>query len=299
MLKRENIKLGIAPIAWVEDDMPEYGKEATFLHVISEIALTGYEGTEVGCLFPKNPEEIKAECERRGISVITQWFSSYLNEQPYWMVERDFINHMHFLKKTGTNIINVSDQSYSIQHRASTYFVDKPVLDDKGFKELGDGLNKLGKIAKDHDMEIVFHHHMTTTVQTEEEIDKLMAATDPKYLSLLFDTGHLAFSGDDYLSVLKKHVARIKHVHLKNVRPDALKRCHDKKLSFLNSVLEGVFTVPGDETGCVDFESVIKILGENDYKGWLVVEAEQNPYIYNPYDYAVMARKYIRDITGI
>lgn len=299
MLNRDHIKLGIAPIAWAEDDMPEYGKEATFLQIISEMKLTGYEGTEVGCTFPKDPHIMRQECERRGIEVITQWFSSYLNEQPYWMVERDFKNHMYFLKKTGATLINVSDQSFSVQHRQSTYFAEKPVLTDQQFKELGDGLNKLGKIAKENGMEIVYHHHMTTTVQTEAEINKLMQVTDPEYLSLIYDTGHLAFSGDDYISVLNKHFDRIKHVHLKNIRPDALKRCHEKKLSFLDAVLEGAFTVPGDKTGSVDFPAVFKILEERGYKGWLVVEAEQNPYIYNPYDYAVLARNYVRELTGI
>jgi len=299
MLKRENIKLGIAPIAWAEDDMPEYGKESNFLQIISEIKLTGYEGTEIGCKYPHDAKVLNEEFVRRGIENITQWFSAYLNEQPYWMVERDFKDHMYFLKSANAKLINVSDQSFSVQHRSRTSFMEKPILNDEQFKELGDGLSKLGRIAADNGMEIVYHHHMTTTVQTEEEIDRLMAVTDPRYVSLIYDTGHLAFSGEDYISVLSKHFDRIKHIHLKNIREGIVKHCRKERLSFLESVLEGAFTVPGDPEGSVDFPAVFKILEEREYKGWLVVEAEQNPYIYNPYDYAVMARKYIKEQTGI
>lgn len=299
MLKRENIKLGIAPIAWTEDDMPEYGKEANFLQTISEIALTGYEGTEIGCLYPHDAKVLNKEFARRGLENITQWFSAYINELPFWQVERDFRDHMYFLKAAGAKLINVSDQSFSVQHRSSTSFLDKPVLNEEQWQELGDGLNRLGKIAVEYDMEIVYHHHMTTTVQTAAEVDKLMEVTDPRYLNLIFDTGHLAFSGDDPVAVLDKHFDRIKHIHLKNIRQNVVERCRTERLSFLKSVLEGVFTVPGDPEGCVDFPAVFKILEEREYKGWLVVEAEQNPYIYNPYDYAVMARKYMREQTGI
>lgn len=299
MLKRENIKLGIAPIAWAEDDMPEYGKETNFLQIISEIALTGYEGTEIGCKYPHDAKVLKEEFARRGIENITQWFSAYLNEQPFWQVERDFRDHMYFLKSAGANLINVSDQSFSIQHRSRTCYTDKPVLNDAQFKELAEGLNKLGKIAVEHDMMIVYHHHMTTTVQTAAEVDKLMELTDPNYVNLIFDSGHLAFSGDDPVAVLDKHFDRVKHIHLKNIRADVVERCKKERLSFLEAVLEGAFTVPGDPEGSVDFPAIFKILEEREYKGWLVVEAEQNPYIYNPYDYAVMAREYVKKQTGI
>ncbi len=299
MLKRENVKIGIAPIAWTEDDMPEYGKEATFLQTISEIKLTGYEGTEIGCQYPHDPKVLNTEFSRRGLENITQWFSAYLNELPYWQVERDFKDHMYFLKASGARLINVSDQSFSIQHCSSTSILEKPVLNEAQWAELAEGLNRLGKIAYDNGMSIVYHHHMTTTVQTAEEAGKLMDMTDPRYVNLIFDTGHLTFSGDDPVAFLDKYFDRIKHIHLKNVRKDVADRCKKEGKSFLDSVLEGVYTVPGDPEGCVDFPAIFKILEEREYKGWLVVEAEQNPYIYNPYDYAVMARKYVKEQTGI
>ncbi|MCH3964815.1 MAG: myo-inosose-2 dehydratase [Clostridium sp.] len=300
MLKRENIKLGIAPIAWTEDDMPEWGKENTFLQTISEIALSGYEGTEIGCQFPRDPDILNKEFARRGISAITAWYSSYLTEKPYEVSEKGFIDHMNFLKEIGAKHVVVSDQSHSIQHCSNIFVGEKYVITDEAeWNKLAEGLNKLGKIAADNGMTLIYHHHMTTVVQTTSEIDKLMALTDPKYVSLLYDTGHLYFSGEDPIAILDKHFDRIKHVHLKNVRPDVLKVCREKKLSFLRSVLQGVFTVPGDKEGCIDYPSIFKILEDRNYKGWLVVEAEQNPYKYNPLDYAETARAYIKEQTGI
>ena len=298
MLSKENVRIGIAPIGWTEDDMPEYGAENSFLQTISEIALSGYVGTEIGSKYPRNPEVLKREFGRRGLSAITAWISTYINEKPLWWNEREFVDHMNFLKAIGATMINTSDQSFCIQHRANTYFANKPVLDEKQFEELARGLDHLGRIAADNGMKLIYHHHMTTTVQTTAEIDKLMALTDPRYVWLIFDTGHLTFSGEDPVDILSRHFDRIAHVHLKNVRADALKRCHEKKLSFLMSVLEGAFTVPGDETGCVDFPAVFKILAERDYKGWLVVEAEQDPGKYNPLEYACLARKYVAEQIG-
>lgn len=290
-VKRENIQFGVAPIAWVEDDMPEYGKETTFLQTIDEIALLGFEGTEIGCQFPRDTNILNKELNRRGMKAITGWISTYLLERPFWLDVRDFTDHVIFLKNAGAKIVNVSDQSFSIQHRAHTYFRDKRALTDEEWGTLTERLNKLGKIAYDYGLEIVYHPHMTTTVQTSAEIDKFLELTDPKYINIIYDTGHLAFSGEDPVQVLDKHFDRIKHIHLKDVRSDAIKRAEEKKLSFLESILEGVFTVPGD--GDIDFAPIFKILGERNYKGWLVVEAEQNPYKYNAYDYSKKGRDYV------
>ncbi|GAA3019775.1 myo-inosose-2 dehydratase [Tetragenococcus solitarius] len=291
MIKRDNIQLGIAPIAWVEDDMPEYGKETTFLQTISEIALLGFEGTEIGALYPRDTNILNEELNRRNLKAITAWISLYLLEQPYWLNERDFRDHMGFLKKAGAKVINVSDQSFSIQHRAHTYFKNKPELTEEQWIEFTDKLNPLGKIAKDEGLEIVYHPHMTTTVQTAEEIDKFLQLTDPETISIIYDTGHLTFSGEDPVAVLEKHFDRIKHIHLKDVRTDIMQQCIDKKLSFLESILEGVFTIPGG--GDIDFPKIFNILAEREYQGWLVLEAEQNPYVYNPLDYSRKGRDYM------
>lgn len=299
MLDKNKVRIGIAPIAWTEDDMPEMGAENSFLQTISEIALTGYTGTEIGCQYPRDPDVLNREFARRGLSAVTAWISTYLNEQPLWMNERAFVDHMNFLKSIGATLINTSDQSFSIQHQWNTPLGNKRVLNDDEWEQLDRGLDHLGKIAYDSGMKIVYHHHMTTTVQFASEIDRLMEMTDPKYVSLIFDTGHLTFAGEDPVEVLKKHGKRIGHVHLKNVRREAMDRCYEQKKSFLRSIPEGVFTVPGDPEGCVDFPTVFKLLDEMNYEGWLIVEAEQDPAKANPLDYARMARAYVKEHTGL
>ena len=156
---------------------------------------------------------------------------------------------------------------------------------------------RLGDLAAEKGMKVVYHHHMGTGVQTTEEIARLMEGTDPNRVSLLYDTGHLVFSGEDYLEVLTKYMDRIHHVHLKDVRADVAQKVRDEKMSFLQGVKQGVFTVPGD--GQIDFKPVFKLLSEANYEGWFVVEAEQDPAVANPFEYAVKARKYIRENSGL
>ena len=158
-------------------------------------------------------------------------------------------------------------------------------------------MDKLGDLALEKGMKLVYHHHMGTVVQTEEEIDRMMNNTDPTKVYLLFDSGHLAYAGEDYISVLTKYASRIKHVHLKDIRPEVVKRVKDDKLSFLQGVRLGTFTVPGD--GSIDFRPVFEILDNCGYEGWMQVEAEQDPAIANPFEYALKARSYIRNTAGL
>ena len=144
---------------------------------------------------------------------------------------------------------------------------------------------------------LTFHHHMGTVVQTAAEIDRMMENTDPELFSLLFDTGHLAYCGEDYMAVLKKYAKRIKHVHLKDVRPEVIAKVKAGNLSFLQGVRKGTFTVPGD--GAIDFAPVFDVLAETGYEGYVLVEAEQDPAIANPFEYALKARKYIAEKAGL
>ena len=156
----------------------------------------------------------------------------------------------------------------------------------------------MGAYAKSKGMYFTVHHHMGTGVQTVEEIDKLMEMTDPDLVYLLFDSGHLTFAGIDPVPVLKKYVNRVKHVHLKDVRLDVYNnQVVPNHMSFLDAVRAGVFTVPVD--GDVDFKPIFDILAESGYEGWVVVEAEQDPAKANPFEYAVKARKYIAENTGL
>ncbi len=297
MLDKNKVKLGIAPIAWTNDDMPDLGAENTFQQCVSEMALAGFTGCEVGNKYPKDPAELHKYLDIRGMQICNAWFSTFLTTKPYEETEKEFIKHITFLKAMGAKVVGVSEQGHSIQGTDLSIFDDKYVMNDEEWDKLCTGLNKLGKVAKDMGITLTFHHHMGTVVQTAAEIDRLMENTDPELFNLLFDSGHLAYCGEDYMYVLKKYIKRIKHVHLKDIRPEVIAEVKADKMSFLQGVRKGTFTVPGD--GAIDFAPIFKVLEENGYEGYVLVEAEQDPAIANPFEYAVKARKYIAEKAGL
>jgi len=298
MLDKEKVLLGVAPIAWTNDDMPDLGKENTFEQCISEMALAGYKGTEIGGKYPNDIDVLKKTLSLRNLQVCNCWFSSFLISRPFEETREAFIAQTDFLKATGAGVIGVSEQSYSIQGIiGQPVFEGKHIMNDKEWDVLCDGLNRLGKIAKDKGMTLTFHHHMGTVVQTVEEIERLMQCTDPEYVNLLFDSGHLSYADEEPLYILEKYAARIKHVHLKDIRSEVVKQVRKEGLSFLAGIRKGTFTVPGD--GDVDFEPIFNKLEEKGYQGWVVVEAEQDPAIANPFEYAKKAREYIKEKTGL
>jgi inosose dehydratase len=261
------------------------------------MALAGYEGSEVGNKYPRDPLVLKKYLDLRGLTICNAWFSSFLTTRPYEEVEKAFIAHRDFLFAVGARVIGAAEQGHSIQGQDVPVFEGKPQFTDEEWRRLAEGLNALGARAGEKGMTLTYHHHMGTGVQTAAEIDRLMDMTDPSRLSLLYDTGHLAFSGEDYVAVLDRHAARVRHVHLKDVRMDVLARVRTARMSFLQAVKAGVFTVPGD--GGVRFEPVFRSLKKSGYAGWYVVEAEQDPAKANPFEYALKARSFIREKTGL
>lgn len=297
MLDKNKVKLGIAPIAWTNDDMPDLGAENTFEQCVSEMALAGFTGCEVGNKYPRDTAVLKKALELRGMQICNAWFSSFLTTKPYEEVEKDFIEHITFLKEMGAKVVGMSEQGHSIQGTDKPIFEAKYVMNDEEWDTLCTGINKLGKVAKDMGIKLCFHHHMGTVVQTEEEIDRLMANTDPELFGLLFDCGHLAYCGENYMSVLNKYADRIRHVHLKDIRPEKVEQVKREHLSFLQGVRLGTFTVPGD--GVIDFKPIFDVLEKTGYEGYVLVEAEQDPAIANPLEYAIKARKYIAEKAGL
>lgn len=297
MLDKNKVKLGIAPIAWTNDDMPDLGAENTFEQCVSEMALAGFTGCEVGNKYPRDTAVLKKALELRGMQICNAWFSSFLTTKPCEEVEKDFIEHITFLKEMGAKVVGMSEQGHSIQGTDKPIFEAKYVMNDEEWDTLCTGINKLGKVAKDMGIKLCFHHHMGTVVQTEEEIDRLMANTDPELFGLLFDCGHLAYCGEDYMSVLNKYADRIRHVHLKDIRPEKVEQVKREHLSFLQGVRLGTFTVPGD--GVIDFKPIFDVLEKTGYEGYVLVEAEQDPAIANPLEYAIKARKYIAEKAGL
>ena len=299
MFDKNKVKLGIAPIAWTNDDMPDLGKENTFEQCVSEMALAGFTGSEVGNKYPKDPEVLKKALELRGVEICNQWFSSFLITKPFEEVEKEFRAQLAFLKAMGAKVIGASEQSYSVQGQLDTQiFGHKYEMNDQEWDTFCTGMNKLGKIAKEeYGIALTFHHHMGTVVQSLAEVDRMMENTDPEYVSLLFDTGHFTYCGEDPLEVVKKYVHRIKHVHLKDIRPEVVEQVKKENMSFLAGVRAGAFTIPGD--GCINYDPIFKVLEEAGYEGYMVVEAEQDPAKANPLEYAIRARKFIAEKTGL
>ena len=259
----------------------------------------GFTGSEVGNKYPKDTKVLKHALDLRGVEICNQWFSAFLITKPFEEVEKEFRAQLAYLKEMGAKVIGASEQSYSVQGQEDTpVFGHKYVMDDEEWDTFCNGMNYLGKIAKEeYGIALTFHHHMGTVVQDPDEVERMMANTDPEYVSLLFDTGHFTYCGADPLEMVKKYVNRIKHVHLKDIRPEVVKEVKDNDLSFLEGVRRGAFTVPGD--GCIDFDPIFKVLEENGYEGYMLVEAEQDPAKANPLEYAIKARKYIHEVCGL
>ena len=298
MFDRDKVLLGITPTGWTNDDMPGLGDDIPFEQCVSEMALAGFEGCSVGHKYPKDPEVLKRELGLRGLRVSEPWASTLFTvaEMENRTVE-GFRQQMAFIKEMGGTDVVVAELGHAVHQQPVYVLANKPVFSDEQWGRMVEGLNRLGRMAAEEEMRLCYHHHMGTGVQTRAEVDRLMSDTDPEVVHLLLDTGHLYWAGDDPLDMARAYADRIKHVHLKDIRQDVLDHCMERKMSFLESVIEGAFTVPGD--GVIDFEPIFRTLADAGYEGWLIVEAEQDPHKANPLEYAKKARAYLGQVTGL
>lgn len=295
---KDKVFLGITPTGWTNDDMPMLGNDISFEQCVSEMALAGFQGCSVGHRFPTDRAVLKRELSRRGLRVSEPWVSTLFTAKE--MSERtveNFKQQMAFIKEMGGTDVVVAELAHAVHQQPVAPLPNKPVFNAEQWKALASGLNQLGRLAADDGMRLCYHHHMGTGVMTRAEVDRLMSSTDAAIVHLLLDTGHLYWAGDDPLDMARAYAKRIKHVHLKDIRQDVLERCTAARLSFLESVVAGVFTVPGD--GAIDFRPILQVLADAGFEGWLMVEAEQDPAKANPLDYARKARAYLRDVTGL
>ena len=288
----QQVLWGIAPIGWRNDDLPEIGAGNTLGHVLGDIVVAGFQGTEVGGFFPE-ARVLKKEIELRKLRIAGKWFSSYLIRDGVSKVEQAFREHCAYLQEVDADVAVVSEQTYSIQSSSKNIFTEKPYFTDVEWGTLCAGLDELGRVAKQYQLKLVYHHHMGTGIQTIEEVDRLMTGTNPELVHLLYDTGHIYVSDGDYMTMLKNYVSRVKHVHFKDVRENALAECKAAGRSFLQSFLHGMFTVPGD--GVIDFTKPYQLLRDAGYQGWIIIEAEQDPVVAHPLEYALKAKQYIDD----
>jgi inosose dehydratase len=293
-LSNQSIKIGIAPINWSNDDMPELGGHYTLDTILSEMSEAGYKGTEIGNKFPSNDEDIKSELKKHNLELASSWHSTFFLLKEADSELEKVKQKCSLLNKAGANIINIAECSNSVHGEMNSPLDLKPVCSENEYDILAESLNKAGEICNSFGISLAFHHHMGTYIQNEKEIETLLSKTDPSSVYLCADTGHLYFAGVNPISFFEKYLHRIKHIHFKDLRLQVLSNINFKSESFLKSVLKGVFTVPGD--GGIDFVTIGKIINDSGYKGWVIVEAEQDPAVYNPLEYAISSKKYLNKI---
>lgn len=290
----DRILVGAAPINWRNDDNPEWGKQFTSNLILSQASAAGYAGIEKGSQFPTEAEELREALAAHNLILPAAWESVHFTTKPFAEVRASVEKSADFLLRAGASVINLSEQGHSVQGDMGVpVFEGKPNFTSDQWMRLTEGVSEMSFILQQMGLTAVFHPHLGTGVQTAEEIQRLMEGTKDSSLALLYDTGHIAASGDDPQVVLERHHERIGHVHLKNVRPDVLQRVRANKDSFLEAVKAGLFTVPGDTEGMVDFEPILRRLVDIGYTGWFIVEAEQYPENVEPMHFARMGRQYI------
>jgi inosose dehydratase len=268
------VRLGISPIGWSNDDLPELGGDTPLETCLAEARLAGFEGIELGNKFPRDPAVLRPILERHGLSLISGWYSGRLLYRSVAEELAAIEAHRALLVAMGCAVLVYAETSRSIAGDRCRPLSGRPRLGDGGWRDFGGRLTELAERLSRHGIRLVYHHHIGTVVESEAEIDRLMAAAGDS-VALLLDTGHLAFAGADPAVLARRYGHRIAHVHCKDVRRDVLAGVRAGDASFLDAVIGGVFTVPGD--GCIDFGPVLAALAAAHYSGWLVVEAEQDP----------------------
>ncbi len=277
------IKLGMSPISWSNDDLPQLGGKTPLDVCLFETRQAGYTGTETGGKFPKNSSELSSKLNQFQLSLVSGWYSGTIINNDLETEIRKISPQLELFKSVGASVIVYGETFDTVQNQPKKPLSSRPKLVSFDLKEYGRKLTELACHCLENGVPLTFHHHMGTAVENEMEIDLLMSNTGSE-VGLLLDTGHLYFAGGDYKNVLQKHAKRINHVHTKDIRSEIFQKINFQNESFLDCVLKGVFTVPGD--GIIDYNDFVKRLFDINYEGWMVVEAEQDPLKANPFEYA-------------
>ncbi len=286
-------QIGVSPLLWANDDMPELGGDTPVETILDGARDAGYAGVELGHAFPREPRALRTLLESRGLSLASGWYGSRLLERSVAEELEAMQPHCGLLHELGANVMVLAEVSGSVYGDRAVSLATRPVLDEPEFERLARAVAELGKALAEQGIRVAYHHHLGTVIQTEAEVDRLMALTAEASdaVGLLLDTGHMTFAGGDAAAVARRHGQRIVHVHAKDVDAVAVERALSGGASFLDSVLEGAFRIPGD--GVVDFAAVLAALNTHRYDGWLIVEADQDVNRFDPAEHALRAFAYI------
>jgi inosose dehydratase len=292
-------RVGANPIIWSNDDFAELAGDVPLDVILADMRACGFAGSELGHAYPRDTAALGQALGRHGLQLASGWHSTYLASGDLAREEEGFRTHAALLKSLGADVAIVAECTRAIhgeRNRALGFGDhDRPLLTESEWQRMVSGLRRLTEIARGDGMTVAYHHHMGTVVQTASELDHLLA--DVPGLGLVLDPGHLAFAGIDPMSVVRRHGRRVAHAHLKSVRAEVRERAVREGWSFCRAVSEGVFTIPGD--GMVDFPAIFAELAKLGYRGWLVVEAEEDPVKVPAHPKATRARDYVRTYAGV
>ena len=287
-----SVKLGVAPIAWSNDDMPELGGETTLEQCLEEASQAGYIGVESGGKFPKDSLELIPKLEKYNLSLCSGWYGANLRKNSVKEEKQYLQQQLKLFQDCKSPCIVFAEVSGSIQGDPNRKLSTRPQMNTEEWKNFCEKISEIGKYLEDQGMPLAYHHHMGTVIETQEDTERLMEDTHDS-VKLTLDTGHMLFAKGDSKKIFENYNSRIKHVHCKDIRKNVLEKSLNEDLSFREAFLEGAFTVPGD--GCIDYKPLFDILKKNKYSGWLVVEAEQDPQKANPLEYAIKGYKYLTE----
>ena len=292
-----SVKIGISLIAWQNDDLPELTKNFTTESAMEDAAKIGYSGAERGRRMPADTAGLSAYLDRYGVALCGGWCSGNLMVNDLETEKLTIREQVEQFAALNAPCIVYAECSNTIQGNIEQPVSRRPKMTREEVEAYAAKLSELAKWSKDQGVVLSYHHHMGAMVQDAEDIDWLMEGSTED-LTLLYDTGHLHFAGADPVAVLDKWGHRVKHVHFKDVRQAVLDWVRSEDKSFLDGVAAGVYSVPGDPEGCIDFQTITDRLKAIDYDGWIVVEAEQDPVKAPPFEYSKMGFDYIVDISG-
>lgn len=289
-----SIRIGINPITWTNDDVPELGGDTPLEVCLAETKEAGYAGTELGGKFPRDTAVLKPIMAQYGLAVISGWYDGRCAEKDVEAEMEAITPHLQLLKDMGSTHVVYADTSLGRHGAIWGPISQRPALSVAEWPAYGRKLTALAERMASFGVGMAFHHHMGTIVETDEEVGLLMRHTG-EAVGLLYDTGHSVFAGGDPVSLVKAHVKRIVHVHCKDARKPILDKARAADTSFMDAVIEGIFTVPGD--GFIDYPTILRVLADNGYAGWLVVEAEQDPKKAHPLTYARLGYNNLRKLA--
>ena len=292
-------QVGANPIIWSNDDFNDLAGDVPLDVILREMHAAGFAGSELGHAYPRTAATLGEALGRHQLKLVSGWHSTYLAGNDYAAEEKTFQAHLALLKSLGATVVIVAECTRCVHGQRGTALGfgdhDRPRLTEAEWPRLCAGLANFATLSAAAGLKLVYHHHMGTVIQSEAELDRLLAGVPAMHL--LLDPGHLAFAGIDPVAVAHRHAPRIAHVHLKSVRREVAEQVRREGWSFYRAVRDGVFTIPGD--GMVDFPAIFAVLARHHYRGWLVVEAEEDPVKVAALPKAKKARDYVRTHAGV